>query len=78
MITHEVCSLPTWLLALENANQSVQNRKLNLELYAIDAWLQGSLQVKEIGALDTEERDVESNDENIDIDKVAQNGKPLA
>lgn len=46
MITGEVCSLPTRLLALENTNQSVQDRKLNLELYAIDAWLQGSLQVE--------------------------------
>lgn len=62
----------------DRVDEAVENDKLELELDAVDAGLEGTLEVKEVGALNAEQGDVEGDDERVGPDELPQDGALLA
>lgn len=58
--------------ALDALEEAVQDDELELQLDAVDGGLEGALQVEQVRVLDAEERDVEADDEHVDVEEVVK------
>lgn len=67
-ITPHIYAATGWLL--DSVDQAIQDDEFNLQLDTIDTWFEGPLQVEQIGALNSEERDVKRNNESIRVYKL--------
>lgn len=63
----EVCAI-RW--SPDNADETVQDNKLNLELNAVHAGLEGALYVKQVCTLDAEQRDVERDNKGVGVKQL--------
>ena len=59
-------------LAANTTDEAVEDGELGLELDAVDAGLEGALEVEEAGGLDAEEHGVQDDDQHVRVDQVAQ------
>ena len=53
-------------------DEAVEDDELDLELDAVDAGLEGALEVEEAGGLDAEQRGVQRDDQQVGVDQVPQ------
>lgn len=61
----------------DRVDEAVENDKLELELDAVDARLERALEMKQVGALDAEKRNVERNDDRVGPDELPQDSALL-
>lgn len=59
-------------LAANTTDEAVEDGELGLELDAVDAGLEGALEVEEAGGLDAEQDRVQDDDQHVRVDQVAQ------
>lgn len=54
----------------DNADETVEDDKLNLELNAVHAGLERALDVEQVGALDAEQRNVERDNKGVGVKQL--------
>lgn len=65
-------------MAGDGLDEAVEDDELELELDAVDGRLEGALQVEQARVLHAQQRDIEADDEHVDVQQVVQQRLRLA